>query len=223
MVRGSLNVSPESWLVAASRQWQSERLCQQTISLRESFCLGVRRPSVLAKDLRQQAMPSRRLGSEADKRAPSRLTVGLVGPTWLRESMMMSPLERSTSWHSLKPSSTAQQRFRVSHFVTTHSRRQAQDRCSRPFPVPQSRKEAALSYSSSASKSRRCRPRARRRSPAGAGCSCRCCRGRRRAAGHDAPRAAAAARLHLPREKTLISSREQTTTNGLHMTSRNGT
>ena len=36
MVRGSLNVSPESWLVAASRQWQSERLCQQTISLRES-------------------------------------------------------------------------------------------------------------------------------------------------------------------------------------------
>ena len=36
MVRGSLKVSPESWLVAASRQWQSERLCQQTISLRES-------------------------------------------------------------------------------------------------------------------------------------------------------------------------------------------
>ena len=91
---------------------------------------------------------------------------------------------------------------------------------SRPFPVPQSTKEAALSYSLSASKSRRCRPRARRQSPAGAGCSCRCCRARRRAAGHDAARAAAAARLHLHREKTLISSREQTTTNGLHMTSR---
>ena len=175
---------------------------------------------MLAKDLRQQTVS--RLGSEADKRAPSRLTVGLVGPTWLRESMRMSPFERSTSWHSLKPSSTAQQRFRVSHFVTTHSRRQAQGRCSgsRPFPVPQSTKEAALSYSSSASKSKRCRPRARRRSPAGAGCSCRCCRARRRAAAHDAARAAAAARLHLHQEKTLISNREQTTTNGLHMTSR---
>ena len=69
-------------------------------------------------------MSSRRLGSEADKRAPSRLTVGLVGPTWLRESMRMSPFERSTSWHSLKPSSTATlscQPLRHDAFSTTGS------------------------------------------------------------------------------------------------------
>ena len=90
MVRGSLNVSPESWLVAASRQWQSERLCQQTISLRESedrWCY-----SYLKIGNNKQC---RRVGLDPrqTRERHHELTVGLVGPTWLRESIHMSPLD----------------------------------------------------------------------------------------------------------------------------------